>query len=369
MTMIGQLVLAAPTTNPSERGAVLQREREHYLQIIESLPRLDAHRMTDILQMGVEDGQILFRSPAHPWPNFEARRIEIDGSRFPASLTYSQFVSNEPNSRQFELKFEDYPDGDLFGQLRLQWRALAGTKSGELSIEKSEQTSSSFYRVFYFQNPGMARLLVFANDASADHNLQSFNYLEPDFATLRQRHPAEVQDWLRPVLHRLQQDAVFAPELNAAWQVLASQWPVPPQVTQEVGRLVPELDNAQSRVRNHAANQLADLGRDGATAILRLDRTGLSLQQNVRLDEVVARFRRMPRATAYRLEGNVDFLLDAEYCDDATVRSLAAQKLETILGHPLSLDVNSIGPARLDAIEAIRLGLHPSPKALPPDSR
>ena len=345
-TMMGQLVSAAPTTNPSERGAVLQREREHYLQTIGTLPRLDVHRMTDILQMGVEDGQLLFRSPAQPWPNFEARRIELEGRRFPASLTYSQFVANEPNSRQFELKFEDYPDADLFGQLRLQWRALPGTKSGELSIEKSEQTSSSFFRVFYFQNPGMARLLVFANDASADHNLQSFNYLERDFATLLP-WPSRRGAGLAPAcVTSAPTGCGLVPDINAAWQVLSARWPVPAQVTREVARLVPELDNVQSRVRNHAANQLANLGRDGATAILRFDRTGLSLQQNVRLDEVIARFRRMSPAAANRLEGSVDFLLDAEYCDDAIVRTLAAQKLRQILGNPLSLDMNSTGPGK-----------------------
>ena len=369
IALMGGLGWAAPTTDPSERGSVLEREREHYLQNTIALPRLGARRMTDVLHLHVDNGQLLFDSPLQPWHDLPTRRIELEGSRLPGTLTYGQYAANDPGSRQFELKFEDYPDSDLFGQLHLKWCPLAGSKSGELSIEKSEQTSNSFFRVFYFQNSGMARLLVFANDASEDHNLQSFNYMERDFVTLRDQHPSEVQDWLRPVLHRLQQDAVFAPDVNTAWQVLADHWPVTPRVTREVARLVPELDSEQSRVRNRAANQLADLGRDGATAILRLDRTGFSLQQNVRLDEVLARFRRWSSATAKGLEDNTDFLLDAQYSEDPTVRALAGQKLEEILGHPLPLESEATGTARLDAIEAIRLSLHPAKKALPVGSR
>jgi hypothetical protein len=215
----------------------------------------------------------------------------------------------------------------------------------------------------------MARLLVFSNDASSGQNMKSFNYMEKDFATLRRRYPSEIRDWLRPVLHWIQQDAVFAPDVNEAWQVLESEWPVTDQTQQAVARLVPELKDERSSVRNRAADALAGLGRDGASAIIRLDRQQLSLEQIVRLDEVVARFNRMPDDATRRLKTNPDFLLDCEYCSDLTVRAIAAERLRKLLGHPTGLDRTTTDIAKSDAVEKLREQFHPAAATQPAVTR
>jgi hypothetical protein len=352
---------SAPTTNPTtDRHAVLARQREHYIETVKALPLLDKHRMSDLLQLQVKDRQLELTTSLTPWPDFAGRRVELDGIQAPASITYAQLVPDDPAARQFEFRFEDYPNGDVFGQLRLQWHPSGAGRGGDLSIEKAEQTSHSFLRVFYMQNSGMARLLVFSNDASSGQNMQSFNYMEKDFATLRRRHPSEIRDWLRPVLHWIQQDAVFAPDVNEAWQVLESEWPVTDQTQQAVARLLPQLNDERSSVRNRAADALAALGRDGASAIIRLDRQQLSLEQIVRLDEVVARFNRMPDDAVRRLKANPDFLLDCEYCPDLTVRALAAERLRKLLGHPTGLDRALTDTAKSDAVEKLREQFHPA---------
>lgn len=348
----------AAVPNAEDRRAVLARQKEHYLQSVQALPLLDRHKMSEILQLKVEAGQLAFHTPLEPWPDFEARRLELEGSSSPASAIYAQFIANNPSARQFEFKVEDYPAADKYGQLHFQWRPSATGRGSDLSIENMEQTGHSYVRVFYMQNVGMARLLVFANDATADHNMQSFNYMEKDFASLRQSHPAEVEEWLRPMLHRLQQDAVFAPDDNTAWQVFASDWPVRAPAEQAVRELLPDLNSQESRVRNRAVDRLTALGRDGASAIARLDRGGLSLEQNIKLDSVVARFKKLNPAEARRLGDSPDFLLDCQYCDDPTARRLAAVKLHRFLADA-SLDTDAPQTERVEAVEKARQALHP----------
>ena len=356
--VIGVSVSAAvPATE--DRRAVLARQKEHYLQSIMALPLLDKRSMSDLLQLRVEGGQLEFHTPLEPWPDFEARRVQLDGSTSPASVIYAQFVKANPAARQFEFKVEEYPAPEVYGQLHFQWHPSAVGQGADLSIEHTEQTGTSFVRAFYMQNPGMARLLVFANDASTEHNMQSFNYMSRNFVSLREAHPTEVEEWLRPMLHRLQQDAVFAPDASTAWQVFSDSWPVSAKAQEQVRTLLPELNSEQSRVRNHAVDQMGALGQDGATAVLRLDRRGLSLEQNIKLDQVIARFRKIRTSEARRLLDDPEFLLDCQYCDNATARRLAAERLTQILGSAVTVDPDAPPGARAEAVEKIRNHLHP----------
>jgi hypothetical protein len=361
LACIARLAFGADT----ERRGVLARQRAHYLQTVESLPPLKKHRMTDLLQLRMEQGQLAFHTPLEPWPDFEGRRANITGLLSPVAVVYVQFVPRNPAARQFEFKLEEYPDPETYTQLHLQWQPAAGGQGDELSIEHTEQTAHSFLRVFYRQGPGMARVLIFSNDTANERAMGSENCTERDFATLRQRHPSEVEHYLRPIFHKLGQDVIFAPDANTAWQVLASDWPLNKAVSEQVARLLPDLNAPQSRVRNAAADRLAGLGRDGASALLRLDRQGLSLEQNVRLDEVISRFRRLAVRQASQLELNTDFLLDCEYCDDPTIRNLAAARLPRALGHSVALDPAAPEAARIDAVDQLRRRLHPSSATRP----
>lgn len=317
--------------------------------------------MSQILNLRVQSGQLALSMPLKPLGDFEGRRAEIQGLSSPAVVTYVQFVADNPAARQFEFKLEEYPDADTYGLLHLQWQPGASGRVDDLSIERTEQTSHGFLRVFYHQGPTMARVLVFTNDASTDHNIESFNCTERDFATLHKLHPMEVEQYLRPILHLLGQDVVFAPDINTAWQVLATDWPVDKQVSREVRRILPNLDDANSRVRNDATDQLTAMGRDAASAILRMDRSALSLEQNVRLDNVVFQFRQISAIAARQLGENPDFLLDCAYCEDPTVRTLAVSRLSRLLGHPVDLDPYALEADRVAAVDRVRGQLHPSP--------
>lgn len=342
------------------RREMLQRQRDHYQQSIKSLALLDEHRMTGILKLCVEDGKLAPDTGLSPWPNFMARRANIDGLTAPAVITYTQYIPDDPNGRQFEITLESYPDNDTYSRLHLLWRPI-GPRANEISIESTDQTSDTFRRVLYMQAPLSARLIVFGNGNATDGEPQTFNVGEKDFATVRQKHPRQVERWLRPIFRQLQQDAAFAPDVSAAWQVLADDWPVQPQVTEQILRILPQLDAEPWRARDAASSDLASLGLQGATAILRLDRRGLTFEQNVRLDEVVSRFRRLPETDARHLGDDPQFLLDCQYSADKTVRQLAAARLTHVLAHPLALDPDAPDAERNAQADALRAQLARQP--------
>lgn len=317
------------------------------------------------MNLRIQAGQLTLRTPLAPLSDFEGRRANIAGLASPAAVTYVQFVPNNPAARQFEFKLEEYPDSETYGQLHLQWQPGAVGRVDDLSIERTVQTAHGFLRVFYHQGLTMARVLVFANDASTDHNMESFNCTEKDFVTLRKLHPLEVEQYLRPIFHLLGQDVVFAPDANTAWQVLARDWPVEERVNREVRDILPALADASSRVRNEATNRLAAMGLDGASAILRLDRSGLSPEQNLRLDDVICRYRQISATAASQLADDPDFLLDCLYCEDQTVRTLAVTRLGRILGHPVDLDPRAPEADRVQAVDRVRTQLHTAASTQP----
>ena len=339
------------------RKELLFRQRQHYEQSIKALPALAQHRMDEILRLRVIGGDLVAYSPLAPWADSRGRRAQIDGIKTPAIIVYTQFAPNQIGGRQFDITLEEYPDPDTFGRLHLLWHPFGFPRAGQLTIEHTEQTSHSFRRVLYVQGPQRAQLIVFSNADSAAGKLQSFNVAEKDFDTLRRKHAAEAERWMRPIFRRLMQDAAFAPDSNAAWQVLSSVWPTTDQTRRAVVKLLPALGSEDSLVRHRAADDLARLGRDGAAAILAVNRKGLSLEQKARLDEVISRFRRLPDSDARRLIDDPDFLLDCQYSDDPTVRKLAARRLVQVLGHPTGIDPDAPDNVRAAEVDSLRLEL------------
>jgi hypothetical protein len=196
--------------------------------------------------------------------------------------------------------------------------------------------------------------MVFSNREPLSSRGQNFSLSERDFMAMRERHGVETERWLRPLFRRLRQDAAFAPDANSAWQVLAENWPVDEATVRKVRRLLPELGSEQPHARSKAAADLARLGRDGATALLRIDPESLSLEQTARVDELLSRFRKMPDEDAARLRDNSDFLIDCLYCDDTVIRKLAVQQLARFVGRPIEVRFDGDPDARATAIEKLR---------------
>lgn len=357
--MAGGCLVALPTGRADgqidQREKLLADQSRQYRKALDSLEAIPERRMSQIIQLRVERRQLSVHTALHaPVMN---RRADVQGMNYPITVTYTESVQGEPDSGQFELEVRDFPDARSSLSIHLSCQPNTGG-AGDLSFASSFQSKDQFARVQYSQTANRAFLQAFGSGSEADPESQTVTLAEKDFVTLRERHPAETEKWLRPVLHRLQQDLVFAADSNAAWQALADEWPADESVKARVAELVPELNSTRWQTRSAAVNKLAKLGRDGATAVLRMKRTGLSLEQNAQLDQLLSRFRPLAADDVRALAADPDFLLDCEYCDDLTVRRLALVRLQRALGRPINIDPASPDVVRGDAIEHLRAEIH-----------
>jgi hypothetical protein len=111
------------------------------------------------------------------------------------------------------------------------------------------------------------------------------------------------------------------------------------------------------------------MGRAGVAALLRIDRTILSPEQNNRLDlflKAVGEPFGGPNASSgiggiggavgpspAELARDVDFLMDCLDDDDANVRAAAKAALEAVLRHPVDFDPTLTGDARAAAVDKV----------------
>jgi hypothetical protein len=340
----------------ANREENISAQRKRYETSVKDLTPLDATRINQLFSLRVDRRQITLAPLVTPTSSFINRRANLEGFNSPATVIYCQWFDKEPDMRQFEFNIEDYPDKLTSGLIHLLWRPN-GTSTPDFQMENTVQgPSDRYWRVQYNQNSARVLLIAFTTDGSnPQQDPETINLTERDFVTLRQRHPAETEKWLRPIFRRLQQNNLFAADSNSAWQALGEHWPVNDATLKAVEQLTLDLASPDWHKRRAGAAELSKLGRDGATAILRLDRKQFTVEQNAQLDEVLSRFSPLPASELPTLQNDPNFLLDCEYSDDITVRRLAAERLQQITGRPTNIVIDAPDITRTDMIEKARL--------------
>jgi hypothetical protein len=168
------------------------------------------------------------------------------------------------------------------------------------------------------------RLLIREVDKATGETKVDLKLSAPDFASLRRKYPAEVTSYLRPVLADLGQlSPLFSADSRNAWQVLAPRLTPEAGVVEKVKGLLPKLDADEFGVRQAAQRELSELGQAGALACRRLDRAGLTPQQNSEVDSFLASVSTLTAKDARQLAGSVDFLLDCLELEEAELRTAA----------------------------------------------
>jgi hypothetical protein len=343
------------------REQIVRAQRERYERSVKDLRPLLVTKVNQIFSLHIEKRQIALTPLIEPTQAFENRRANLIGFNSPATIAYCQWFANEPGMRKLEFLVDDFPGKLTSNVVHLVWQPN-GTPTPDISLDNTVQgPADRYWRVVYSQNAVRVMLVAFSTDGSNSQQQEdTVNISEKDFVTLRQRHPTETEKWLRPIFHRLQQNSVFAADSNAAWQALVDHWPISDSTMRAVEQLTPALASADWRQRRQAGEQLAKLGRDGAAAILHLDRTQFTVEQNARLDEVLSRFSPMPAKELASLQNDPNFLLDCEYSDDATVRRLASERLQQISGRAMGIPIDGPAGVRADLIEKARITLVPA---------
>ncbi len=207
--------------------------------------------------------------------------------------------------------------------------------------------------------PGV-HLRVNIQSKSGDTPPLSIDRIAPDLVSLRRQFPAETATYLEPVFRDLFADAVvFGPDHRLAWQVFFDQTTPDPQVTAQVKQVLARLDSDDFHERESAASDLKKLGERAAATLARMDRKGLSAEQNSRIDAFLSTYHPVDDDQANRLRNSPSFLIDCLYDTDNFIVNSALKQLREITGHEIKFDTSLGDNARRDAVAALREKLVP----------
>jgi hypothetical protein len=353
------LVLAAPAFAQIDLEAVRARQRSSRQQqyaalkaTAEGLPKLSAKRIEEVFQVRQEGKRLVCVTPALDVVGTNTRyRLNVEGFDgptyihtsltdvsqpqfpFPAQGNAKQLPQPQPAQRPvrtFNLTSYEMPNADTLITTSVQ------SYPTSFQIDQTTQfnTDHSMIRLAEQRNAGLPDLgsiqLWVIQSSSSGRAPVSISVQEPDFATLLRNHPNEVETYVRPLMRQLGQEHMFAPDWRMAWQVLADYWQPDDGVGKQVASVLPGLDDADFRRREQAVAELVQLDRAAAVVLRRMNRTGLSAEQNRLVDLTLAPYHQLSPREASRLRNDKNFLLDCLYSDDAAVRKAAIAQLRKV---------------------------------------
>jgi hypothetical protein len=175
---------------------------------------------------------------------------------------------------------------------------------------------------------------------------------------LRAEHPAEFRQYVLPLLGKFSDASFLTPGPGDVYSVF-TEIPADGKTSEQLEMLLPDLDADNPADRDAASSRLAKLGAPGVLAALRLDPSGLSEEQKIRLRNFVAAHsrRNLPNPLAARKDAG--FLADCLEFDDQVVRAAARADIEKRLGHAVDFDTALGGDPAARAADEIRKELFP----------
>lgn len=346
----------------------LRTNFENYARNMRPLPQ---HRMSDVMEIRPEGKYLVLRTPLNDIPAEQQMRATIDGMHGIGIVTVKRDdqATGFAEPTGFSLAFMDFPAPRETTNISVTLNPLPR----QLSISKTTQTTNGpTYQVIFTQQKapstggsGFVQLIVIETRAQGAAPDQ-INLEGSDFFSFIREHPAETEQHLRPLFREFGQEAVFAPDATAAWQVFSDLWRPDPAVIRQVDALLPALNAEDYHTRNAAQTRLEQLGRDGAAVLIHIDRSRLTPEQNARIDRALVPYAQLAPKEAARLRSDPGFLLDCLYSDSASLRAAAVNRLRQAIRPDLQFDVNASAESRAAAVQALRAQLVPSRTAAIP---
>jgi hypothetical protein len=315
-----------------------------------------SHPATDLLALKIEHGGLVLRTPLPSSPMGSTTRVKIGDDQDWSLLTIQGGAPD--HGRPVVPAFFSIVRMSFFTNRTetLVMQQGAGTflnfslqesiPTGIRSVQLQEQFPNRLANM-----TGGCQLVVMEMKTGQPWTPTIWN--SDNFAALTLEHPLEVERYLRPLLHQLDQDAVMSPDEMLAFELFFDQWTADPGTTAKVDALITQLTGGDFHSRIRARHQLADLGKDGALALVHLDRSKLDPEQNARIDKVLTPYLPVPQSEAAKLGSNPIFLTNCLYSEDITIRKAALAHLQAIVKEPLTFDVNADAASRAKAIAAL----------------
>ena len=343
-----------------------QAQRNTFETFISHMKVLDKHHMSEVMQVTVENRFLVVRTPLNNIAAEESMQVplaDVHGSTIIA-VNREDNATGTGDLNRFTISVMDFPAPKITSTINLG----ASSHPSEITISRTVQaTGGAFSQIIFTQRKGIQSnggggLVQLGITLSRGQNLapEQLNVESPDFYSFIHEHPAQTEQYVRPLLRDLGQESVFAPDDTIAWQVFSELWKPDAKVIQRVHQLLPSLNSDDYRIRNEALVQLIQTGRDGAAVLIHLDRAALTPEQNARIDRALTRFAQLPSKEAARLGSDPRFLLDCLYSEDASLRRSAIARLRSVIRPDLQFDIDAEPAARSAAVAALRNELLPS---------
>jgi hypothetical protein len=336
-----------------------QQQRNHEATI-STMPLLeDVRHVGQVVDIGVERGNLHVRTtlPDTNSGGYERANVaELNCPLLVRVIGGRRSAIGEPVvPAEFRLQLIDYTRPGRTINITLN---QVGTTL--LSLIQAQETPAGTTTVqFTAQRQGMAnpggsvQLVVNGTNARGEMPLSVF-LVAPDWATFVRRYPKETNSYLRPVFSELGQDAVFAPDPAVALQVFPENGQPTADQVDRVVKLLPDLSSADYHRRDRATAALRAIGDDALRVFLHADRSGLSAEQNLRVEQVLVPMGLLPPGETMRLRRDPAFLLDCLYSPDPATRAAAAAALRKAANVDFSFDPNAAPDVRAAAVRELR---------------
>lgn len=334
------------TTLPSDPGLLGQfRDSTQYLLRLKLNSKV--HTIAEVMETRAEKGLLVITPRFYTGAQI---RLELDD--LPG---ITSFLSSKADGGQVQL-INFCPSADGFTTTNLE-NFGGSVHLAYTEITKANQLSCSLSQNMIRSAAGVVGASVSFNVSKTDRRggpgATSGQYEGTSIEDLRRRNPA-AEDDLRVFLSRVGQEHLLPADPVAAWQVFALDVEPTPQSVAEVNALVKALDADDFRARDDAVAKLRGLGPQGMLAIVHLDRKGLSLEQQFRLDSAMQSYLTLPAATAKARRDDPIFLLDCLMCGDPQIPPLALARLRQITGRQIELNLNAPLSERVKVLAGIR---------------
>lgn len=175
-----------------------------------------------------------------------------------------------------------------------------------------------------------------------------------DFFQLWNEHPAELRQYLLPLLREMCGKNLVRPRAGDVYRAFATI-PAAPDVVQKVAAFLPGLDAQGADERALTTQKIEALGPAGILAAVRFDRSELTPEQRGRLEALIQRASTQadPEAAAR----DPLFLADCLDDEDLRVRTAALDALRAVTGRQIAFDLSGDPIQRAKAAAALQESL------------
>jgi hypothetical protein len=334
-----------------------KKDQDQIQQQLAGLPQAAPASVKDVVQFSIEQNELAVRTRLQPTDgNSQIKVSDLPGL---CSIEVRGPTGKRGNPRQ--LSFIRYRFTRYDKNNEIESVTTVMTTPLSLQVARDVESTTEIRNISIVQNglaaqsgdPGITlrvSIQIFASDQPALNIARSAT----DFASLRRLYPADVAKYLGPIFQDLHADAdVFAVDSKLAWQIMAADAPPQANVATDVQRIIARLDSDDFHERESAAHDLAQLGQPAANILRHLDRTGLSAEQNSRIDAFLSQYHPAGDEEAQRLGNDPEFLIDCLYSTDDFIVQSSLGRLTKIIGSKVDFDPSLRGDARRDAIRKL----------------